>query len=243
MSPHEKNDLKAENEALKLAIKESQETMEELRRIFDDLTARNKQLEAAQRLQGIPTSPPMTETVEKQGPTAAPATPAPATPAPLTLVRASHIPLSRLGMFNGVPTSVIQWWITFLTLVNLHGMMEAFTILTLPFYLAGVAHHVNQHAMLTLRTLAQTFYKDFKQTKPVYKEVLRRQQEQCTETSLTIAASDSSITMHPVINSRKLENFLDNFSGDILLDSTKVWRTNMTFGPTSHVRVKEFPRN
>ena len=122
-------------------------------------------------------------------------------------------------------------------------MMEAYAILTLPFYLAGVAHRVNQDAKLTLQTLDQAFYKGFKPTKPVNKEVLRRQQEQCTETSLTIAAFGSSITMHPVINSRKLENFLDNFPGDILLDSTKAWRTNITFGPTSHGQVKEFPGN
>ena len=193
MTPQEKNDLKAENEALQLTIKESQETLEELRRIFDNLTARNKQLEAAQRLQGTPPSHPTTETVKEQDPTPAPAIPAPSPAAPQSPNRVPHISLHPLEKCNGVVTSVIEWLMTSLILVSLHGMMEASEILKLPFYVAGIARHLNQDSKVTLRTLERTFYKNVKPTKPVYKEVLRRQQERCTETSLAISASFNSI--------------------------------------------------
>ena len=135
MPPQEYIDLKAENEALKLTIKEGQETMEELRRIFNDLTARNKQLEAAQRLQGMPPSPPTTKTVEEQGPTPTPTILAPAITAPLPGApqspnRVPHISLHPLETCNGVVTSVIEWWwMTFLILVSLHGMTETYAIL------------------------------------------------------------------------------------------------------------------
>ncbi|XP_062607551.1 uncharacterized protein LOC134269370 [Saccostrea cucullata] len=47
-------------------------------------------------------------------------------------------PKVKLDKYDG-KTSIIQWWLKFITFINLQRLTEKMTIETLPFYLAGAA--------------------------------------------------------------------------------------------------------
>ena len=197
MAPPENNELREANEALESAVQElktrdtknmdtiqelktrdtkNMDTIEQMRKTIDQLTA---QL-AAQRPQVPPPPPPATQTsAEGQDTTTALPPPPPPPPAPQT-ARVPHIPLPPMEKFDGVTTSVTEWWMIFITFVTLHGITEASAILTLPFYLTGIAHqwflNLEQSAKGTLKSVEEAFYSRFKPTAPVNKDVLRVQQ-------------------------------------------------------------------
>ncbi|KAK3105081.1 hypothetical protein FSP39_016868 [Pinctada imbricata] len=171
-------ELKETNENLKQRLQElkdrhqtDQETMESMKEQMDMLIRQNEEL--TQQTREAPTN---TINVE---PTPVAIPNRPTSQPSCVATHKPHVSVPQMEKYDG-HGSVTEWWLTFMTFVNLHQMTDINAIRALPFYLKGIALqwflHLGQECKTSLVVVQDSIFKRFKPKAPVNKEILRVQQ-------------------------------------------------------------------